>query len=370
MSRNVQTLLQQLVSYPSLSGEEFEIADYVEAWADRAGFPVGRVENNVYLSLGSGSTCLLLNSHLDIVPASGDHPYDPFVPVVEDGRVYGRGTVDAKASCAAMLVAASNLAEEGWQPENGKLVVALTACEETSRPRNGLQTLLPHLPELHGAVIGEPTGLEPCFSQKGLLILEVTARGVSAHAARPDRGTNAIVKAAADVVALESLTFDRIHAQLGPTTKAVTVIIGGSARNMIPESCSFVIDLRTTPAYTHAEITETVKNLLESEVKVSSERYVPTETHESSVIAGAVRAALPDAVPFGSPTVSDWAFLGNVPAVKLGPGDSRLSHTGRESISVDELKAAVSLYESIVRRFFELSSSNNGVSAHAVEERR
>lgn len=368
MSGNVQTLLQHLVSYPSLSGEEFEIADYVEAWATRAGLQVGRVENNVYCAIGSGPTCLLLNSHLDVVPASNDHPYDPFVPVVEGGRLFGRGSVDAKASCAAMLVTAVNLVQKGWEPKNGKLIVALTACEETSRPRNGLQTLLPHLPKLDGAIVGEPTSLLPCFSQKGLLILEVTARGVSAHAARPDQGDNAIVRAAADVLTVETLSFDRVHSQLGPITKAVTVISGGSARNSIPESCSFVIDLRTTPAYTHAEIFAEVRDKLSSEVVVSSERYVPTETPEPSSIASAVRAALPAAIPFGSPTVSDWAFLGAVPAIKLGPGDSKLSHTGHESISIEELTAAVSLYETVVRHFFEFAISNHEEPAHAVEE--
>ena len=371
MIRDVSTLLRHLISFPSISGEESEIADFVQSWTDEAGLNVGRLENNVFCSIGDGPTCLLLNSHLDVVPPSKDHPFDPFDPVMGGERIFGRGSVDAKASCAAMLMTALSLSEAGWSPENGKLIVALTACEETSRPKNGLQTLLPHLPELSGAVIGEPTGLAPCFSQKGLLILEVTALGKAAHAARPETGRNAITQAALDIGKLEELTFERIHPQLGRVTMAVTTISGGSARNVIPETCSFVVDLRTTPSYTHAEIIEKVRETLDSDVAVSSERYVPTETPAASLIASAVRQASPDARPFGSPTVSDWAFLGPVPAVKIGPGDSSLSHTGQESIAIAEIESAVTTYSTIVRRFFDSASTttNDGEHRYALEER-
>lgn len=372
MIQDVITLLRRLVSFPSISGDESEIASFVYRWAQEAGLKAARIENNVYCSIGQGPTCLLLNSHLDVVPPSRDHPFDPFDPVVGGERIFGRGAVDAKASGAAMLMAALNLRAAGWQPANGKLIVALTACEETSRPANGLQTLLPHLPRLDGAIVGEPTGLLPCFSQKGLLILEVTAHGKAAHAARPEAGRNAIVQAACDITALENIRFDRIHPQLGDVTKSVTTIAGGSARNVVPETCSFVVDLRTTPSYTHAEIVEIIRAALDSEVEVSSERYVPTETPPSSRIAAAVRDVLADATPFGSPTVSDWAFLGAVPAVKLGPGESRLSHTGQESIAIAEVESAVSVYEAIARRFFDLASTNtnHGKHRYALEERR
>lgn len=363
-------LLQRLVSFPALSGEESEIADFVVGWAEQRGLSVDRFENNVFCWIGSGDQCLLLNSHLDVVPASNDHPFDPFDPIIVDGRLFGRGSVDAKASGAAMLSALATLSDLGWEPDNGKLIVALTACEETSRPKNGLQSLLPILPPLHGAVVGEPTNLRPCFSQKGLLILTLTAHGKSAHAARPDQGENAIVKAARDIAAIDDFSFSRIHPLLGGITKVVTTIDGGSANNVVPETCSFVVDLRTTPSYTHAELIEAVKAIVQSDVAVSSERYVPTETPEPSRIAAAVRAAVPDATPFGSPTVSDWAFLGSVPAVKLGPGDSRLSHTGQESVSIEEVTEASRVYQTIASRFFESAGAETKqTQAHAVEER-
>lgn len=268
-----------------------------------------------------------------------------------------------------MLCAAASLAEQGWEPAGGKLLVALTACEETSRPVNGLQTLLPHLPTLHGAIVGEPTNLAPCVSQKGLLILEATARGKSAHAARPDQGINAIRQAALDIVALEAMVFDRIHPHLGPITKVVTMIDGGSARNVVPETCSFVVDFRTTSSYTHSEIIEAVRAAVASDVDVSSERYVPKQTPRDSSIAKAVAAALPHAEPFGSPTVSDWAFLEETPAVKLGPGESNLSHTGQECIALDEVVAAVGVYSSIAKHFFDIQAFNDKHPTYALEER-
>ena len=101
----VLELLKVLVRFPSLSREEGPIADFVEDYVRKAGLPVERFEDNVYFWLGDGEDRLLLNSHLDVVPPSKEHPYDPFEPVEVDGQLYGRGTVDAKASGATMTTA-------------------------------------------------------------------------------------------------------------------------------------------------------------------------------------------------------------------------------------------------------------------------
>ncbi|MGD8415112.1 MAG: acetylglutamate kinase, partial [Candidatus Latescibacterota bacterium] len=267
-------ILQTLIRFPSITGNEAEIADWVEAWAHSTGLGVGRFENSVYCWLGDGDDCLLLNSHLDVVPPSSDHPYEPFDPMEVDGRIYGRGSVDAKASGAAMLAALASLTAEGWEPVSGRLLLALTECEEGTGKNNGLQRLLPHLPPATGAIVGEPTSLQPCTSQKGMLILKATAAGKTAHAARPGLGENAIAKAARDIAVLQNLDFDRTHPDLGPITVAVTTIAGGTARNVIPEECTFFIDIRTTPAYTHDEIISYLPQRLESTLSVHSGRYV------------------------------------------------------------------------------------------------
>ncbi len=345
--------LKGLVRFPSLSGEEGPIADFVEAHVQAAGVATERLDDNVYFSLGDGPDGLLLNSHLDVVPASQDHPYDPFDPVVKDGCLYGRGSVDAKASGAAMTTALLQLARAGWTPPGGRVLVALTTCEETGDAYNGLEVLRPHLPPVRAAIVGEPTQLRPCVAQKGLLILIARAHGRTAHAARAHRGENAILMAARDLRRLQDLSFLDDDPFLGRPTLTVTTIDGGSARNVVPDTCTFTIDARTTPSFPHEKIIERLSDLLESEITIHSDRIVPVSTPLSARIVKACREVLPEVDPFGSPTASDWIFLSDVPTVKLGPGASRFSHTPVEHIAIDEVTRAAGVYQAIIRSYFE-----------------
>jgi acetylornithine deacetylase len=345
-------LLKRLVAFPSLSREEGPIADFVEEYVRTAGLPVHRHGDNVWFTLGDGEDRLLLNSHLDVVPPSAEHPYDPFTPTVIDGKLYGRGSVDAKASGAAMTTAVLELAAEGWSPPGGQVIVALTTCEETGGAYNGLEDLRPHLPSLSAALVGEPTEMQPCVAQKGLLILTLHARGRTAHAARAHLGDNAILRAARDVQRLNELSFDRADPFLGKPTLTVTTINGGTVRNVVPDLCTFTLDIRSIPAYTHEELTDLIARTVESEVTVHSQRIVPVATPVTARIVQACRTALPDAEPFGSPTASDWIFLHDVPTVKVGPGPSERSHTPDEHIEITEVVRAVRGYKSIIKAYF------------------
>ena len=350
---SVISLLGDLVRFPSLSREEEAIASYVEAYVRRSHLPVRRVGNNVWFALGAGAHRLLLNSHLDVVPPSSGHPYPPFDPVVVNGRLYGRGAVDAKASGAAMTTAVLELAAAGYEPTDGSVLVALTVCEEIGQEHNGLRALRPQLPEIHAALVGEPTDMQPMVAQKGMLVLRAAARGRSAHAARAELGENAILKAARDISRLDTLEFDRADPVLGKSSLAVTTISGGSARNIVPETCTFEIDIRSTPAYTHKEIISLVTDLLESEVAVHSARIVPVSTRSDEPIVRSCLAAIPESVPRGSPTASDWLYLADIPTVKIGPGSSELSHTADEHIVVSDLEYAVAAYKRIIESYFE-----------------
>ena len=352
---SVLDLHAALVRFPSLSTDEREIADFVETHARAAGLDVGRHDDNVWAALGTGDDLLLLASHLDVVPPSANHPYPPFEPTTVDGRIYGRGAVDAKASGAAMLQALIEMKRDGFEPP-GRVVVALTACEETGGPYNGMQALRPHLPPVSAALVGEPTGLRPCLAQKGLLILTATARGRTAHAARAHLGDNALTRAARDLVRVDAMAFDRADPLLGLPTITATTIAGGTARNVVPDACAFTLDVRSTPAYTHADLAALVDHALESEVAVYSDRLVPCATPADARVAVACTEALGefglDAVPFGSPTASDWVFLADVPAIKIGPGRSELSHTPDEHVSAAEVVRAVEVYTRIITHYF------------------
>jgi len=348
--------LKELIRFPSLTGEEAEITDYVEAHARRAGVDVLRHEDNVAFAVGDGEDTLLLNSHLDVVPPADGHPYDPFEPVEIDGVLYGRGSVDAKASGAAMTTGLLSLAADGWAPDNGRVIVGLTTHEESGGTKNGLQDLRPQLPSLSAAVVGEPTQLRPCVAQKGLLILKIHAHGQAAHAGRPHLGDNAIPAAMTALQQLEDVGLNREDPYLGAPTTTVTTIEGGSAHNMVPEHCVFTVDLRTTPAYTHDEIVARVRDAVDAEVEVHSDRLVPCATPEDACIVRAAQAACSNANPFGSPTSSDWVFLHDVPTVKMGPGRSARSHTAEERIDVNEVHEAVETYRALIRSYFDAKS--------------
>jgi acetylornithine deacetylase len=349
---DVGQLHAALVSIASLSHEERAAADLLEAHFREAGMEPQRMDDNVVVSVGSGPRTMLLNSHLDVVPPSSDHPFDPFTPTVEGNEVFGRGTVDAKGCVAAMATALIRLNHAGSLPVDARVMGVFTVCEETGGTDNGLEAIRPELPQFEAALIGEPTHMQPCVAQKGLLILRLDASGKTAHAARAEEGDNAISRLVRDLSLLSDFRFERIHPFLGETTQNVTVIEGGTARNVIPDRCSAWIDIRTTPSYTHPEIAAKLNERLESEVVIHSQRFIPVETPSGHPIIAACLAAHEGAESFGSPTMSDWLQVHDVPTVKIGPGDSRRSHTARESIDVFELHEASEIYESIITHYF------------------
>ncbi|MBZ4398715.1 M20/M25/M40 family metallo-hydrolase [Myxococcus sp. MISCRS1] len=343
-------LLQALVAIPSVSGDERLIADTVSGWAEGWGARVQRKGHNVWFSVGSGPRRLLVNSHLDTVKPCAGWTYAPHAPEWREDRLYGLGSNDAKGCVTGMLVAARTLLAEG-APQGGEVVFAFTAEEETGG--QGLGTLLPELGPLDAAVVGEPTSLKPCTAQRGMLLLRCTAHGKSAHVAHAHKAqaVNAIHMAAGDISKLAELRFPS-HPLLGEARAQVTQITGGLARNQVPDACEFFVDLRTTPSMDHAQVAKELGEALQSEVKVHSARYLPKATADHQPIVRAAIAASGEA-PVGSSTTSDWAFLGELPAVKVGPGDTLRSHLADEYITRAELEAGAAFYTRLLRGYFE-----------------
>ena len=187
-------------------------------------------------------------------------------------------------------------------------------------------------------------------------MLRCTARGQTAHAARAHLGTNALTVMARDLLRVSEMEVGADDPFLGRPTVTATVASGGTARNVVPDEATFWLDVRSTPERTHGEFAAAVAAELESEVAIHSERIVPCSTAPEARIARAAGAALArlgfDAEPFGSPTASDWIFLSDVPAVKIGPGDSRLSHTPQEHVAQAEVVRAVEVYRAIAEAYF------------------
>lgn len=349
--------LKRYVGLRSISGEEHAIGGAVYDDLREAGLDVQRRGNNVWCALGDQPRPrLLLNAHLDTVPPGDGWSGDPCELRRTGDRLVGLGANDAKGCVVALIEAVLRLKTglDGGRRLGGTAVLALTAEEETSGA--GLGTILDELRPLDAAIVGEPTSMTPMIAQRGLLILRGVARGRSAHPAgtTPDRAENAVLTAAAELLRLRDFDWGPTHALLGRCHGHVTMIRGGVARNVIPDACEFYLDVRTTPAESHSELYERLRRYLRCELRIHSDRLVPTETDAGATIVEAVQNAIPGALPAGSPAMSDMVYLRGTPSVKIGPGDSSRSHTPDEYVLAEELQAGAEGYQRTVREYFDL----------------
>ncbi|HEV8631260.1 MAG TPA: M20/M25/M40 family metallo-hydrolase [Thermoanaerobaculia bacterium] len=368
-------LHRRLVAIPSVSGEEAAIAGFLEELLREGGATPLRLGDTLLAIVepasGGGrpapAPLLLLDTHLDTVPPGEGWSRDPFTPVVIDGRVHGLGSNDAKASVAAMTAAFLALRNE---PLPFALGLALVEGEETRGA--GTQRVLAALAErgvpLLGAVFGEPTSLDLASAQKGLLVLELVARGQGCHAAHAAAlgADNAALLLARDLLALAGAELAPPHPRLGATTLQPTVVRAGTARNVVPAEATAVLDVRTTPAASHDEVVARVRALAASEVRVLSSRLEPRETAEDALVVRAALLARPAARLYGSPTLSDLVHVASAPAIKCGPGVSERSHTADEWVGEDEIVAGAAFYQSFVRQCATLVGSESGVGAGLV----
>lgn len=318
---------------------------------------------------GSAGPTLLFNSHLDTVPVGERDKWqvEPLGGLIRDGRLYGRGSADAKGSIAAM--AASLKALLNVQDRIcGKVVLAAVADEEVSSI--GTKALLSKYGKFDFAVVGEPTGLRVCTAHKGRLEVKVRVKGKPAHASMPQEGINAIIAAVSYCNEIEqmaeSLSRGNGHPLLGKPTVAVTMISGGIKPNVIPDECVLIIDRRLIPG----EDPEVVKASFEGIAsKLMAERrgtefiisitqyHRATEVSVSEPIAQAALEAVSrtlkvKAEPSGLPAYTDlgWIVAAGTPGVVLGPGDLSQAHTYNESVPIDELETAAKIYYNIALR--------------------
>ena len=355
-------LLVRLVAARSYSGSEGPAADVLETALRAAKADVRRLGDNVIATKGRGTRGLLFTSHIDTVPAANGWTRDPCTPIVDRDRLYGLGATDAK-SCVAALAAAFVAAPDPRR--RGRLVFTATTEEETGgtgRP-NGMERTLPELGPLAGAIVGEPTSLNICPAQRGLLRLVLHVDGRAGHASRPWEGINAIELAAEDILALRQLSEELARAadpRAGVPTIQATLMKAGTAKNVIPDSAQVTLDVRTTPTCDNATLLTRIRKTVRARVEVISDRFRPIATPANSAIIRAARAALPKATltPFGG--VSDMFFLqshkdGAVPACLIGPGDGRQSHQPDEFVSLARVRAAAAALTDIATRFWELA---------------
>jgi len=339
-------LLKRLIATPSFSREEDQTAALVEDFFREKQIPCERLANNVWAKnrhFDPAKPTLLLNSHHDTVRPNTSYTLDPFAPVERDGKLFGLGSNDAGGCLVALLATFAHFHDRAGMTHN--IVMAATAEEEISG-RNGLERLLPQLPPLHFAIVGEPTDMQLAIAEKGLLVLDCTANGVSGHAAR-DEGENAIYNAIRDIGWLTAYQFPKISPMLGQIKLSVTMINAGTQHNVVPDACTFTIDVRVTEQYTLEEVIETIRANIQAEVKPRSVRLKPSSIPADHPIVRAGKAL--GRHTYGSPTTSDQTVL-NCPSLKCGPGHSGRSHSADEFIYLREVAEGIEGYIQMLER--------------------
>jgi acetylornithine deacetylase len=204
--------------------------------------------------------------------------------------------------------------------------------------------------------VGEPTNLAAAIAQRGLMMADLVARGDQRHAgyAAEDGGfSNAITALARDLARLDGSVAERTHPILGTTSVTPTMLQAGVSRNVTPPVAKAVLDIRSTPAWPHHELAAALKQRLDAELVVTSDRLVPCETPPGSRLLATATRVTPGLATFGSPTCSDWVFVRECDAFKCGPGTSRRSHTADEYVDLPEVTAARSFYARVAEEYLQ-----------------
>ncbi|MCM1163803.1 MAG: M20/M25/M40 family metallo-hydrolase [Muribaculaceae bacterium] len=343
-------LLRSLIATPSVSRHEDETASLLFSYLEEHGAAPSRIHNNVYAFSGGfdpSRPTLLLNSHHDTVAPAASYTRNPYDATVESGRLYGLGSNDAGASLVSLVEVFLRLHQT---PLPINLLLALTAEEEMGGEK-GMRAFLPEMERLgvkiSAAIVGEPTGMQPAVAERGLVVLDCVTSGVSGHAAR-NEGENALYRAIDDINRLRSLELPVISPVLGGLHLNVTMIEAGRAHNVIPDSCHWVVDVRTVDTCPNEETVSLLRGAVSpyTELTPRSTRVRPSVIERSHPLVKECMAL--GLEPFVSPTTSDMSLMYHFPSLKIGPGQSARSHSADEFVCLDEIERAIPVYEKII----------------------
>ena len=344
LTKEAIELLQKLISKQSFSGEENETALLIMQWFSDHNIKFKSEVHNVWAKnkyFDTSKKTILLNSHHDTVKPNKGYTRDPFKPEIIDGRLYGLGSNDAGGCLVSLLATFTYLYNRKDLKYN--FVMVASAEEENTGP-NSLVSVIPILPEIDFAIVGEPTLMNLAIAEKGLMVLNCEAKGTSGHAAHGN-ADNAIYNAIEDINWFKTYEFPKESETLGKVRMTVTQIEAGSQHNVIPSSCKFVVDVRVTDCYSNQEVFEIIQEHVKSEVCPRSQRLNSSSIPKDHEI---VKAGIKlGRSTYGSPTISDQAIL-TCPSLKLGPGESLRSHTADEFIYIHEIEEGIDLYIKIL----------------------
>ncbi|MEM5778675.1 MAG: M20 family metallopeptidase [Candidatus Aenigmatarchaeota archaeon] len=357
-------LTQELIRINSENppGNEREIAKYIKDFLDKLKISTKIIEFeknrfDVIASIGKGKG-IMLNGHLDTVPAGENWKYEPFEGKIVNGKIYGRGASDMKGGLASILTAVKNLSKENFKK---KLLLTFVADEEVAL--RGSEYLIKNKKEIFKnvkyGIIGECTNLRARIAQKGIVQIKVKFKGKAAHGSKPELGENAIYKAVDFILELRKL-IEKLKRKrnplLGSGTINVGTINGGTKTNVVPDFCKVEIDRRIIPGENVSlavnQIKEILKRLrLKADIEIGKSR-LPMQLNKNFELIKILRNITKvDLVGESGYTEAELFYRdAKVPCISFGPGISELAHTANEYIPIKNLKKATKIYEEIIRK--------------------
>lgn len=337
-------LLKALIETPSVSRNEEEASNVLASYLDKWGLPHGREANNLWVGCpdwDNNRPTLMMNAHIDTVKPVATWNRMPYVAQLEGDKLYGLGANDCGGGLVSLLQTYRIMLHK---PRHYNILWVASAEEEVSG-RNGFSRVMNHLPKIDVGIVGEPTGMQPAIAERGLMVIDGYADGVSGHAARQE-GVNAIYEALDDLVFLRDYKFRKESKLLGATTLSVTVIEAGTQHNVVPDKLHFVIDVRTNEFYQNEFLFEFLrKKMKKCRLEARSFRLHSSSIPEDHPVVQ--RCLAMGMKPFGSPTLSDQALM-PFPTLKLGPGESSRSHSADEFICLSEIEKAIETYVNLL----------------------
>lgn len=333
-------LLRSMIQTPSFSREEGPVAGLVRSFLSERSIPFQTQGFNTWAKnkyWEDGKPVVLLNSHIDTVKPVKNWTKDPFSAELDGDKLTGLGSNDAGASLVTLMAVFVHYFEKENLPYN--LLFAASAEEEISGS-NGMESLVAALGNISLAIVGEPTKMQMAIAEKGLMVLDCTAHGRAGHAAR-NEGENALYKAIDDIQILREYKFDQVSEVLGEVKLSVTQINAGYQHNVVPDVCTFVVDVRTNEFYSNHKAGEIIAELIQSDVVPRSFKLNSSGIPVSHPIVQ--RGISLGLTYYGSPTTSDQAVM-PWPSIKIGPGDSARSHTADEYILISEIESGFETY--------------------------
>jgi acetylornithine deacetylase len=350
LTKKAITLLKDLIETQSFSGKEEGTAALIQLWFEKNEIPVNRDNNNIWVfnkNYDASKPTILLNSHHDTVQPNKAYTKNPYSPDVIEGKLYGLGSNDAGGSLVSLIATFTYFYNNINLKYN---LILLASAEEENLGSNGIKSVIPLLPDIDFAIVGEPTLMQLAIAEKGLLVIDCYAHGKAGHAAHW-LGDNSIYNAMTAINWFKNYRFSKISKTLGEIKMTVTQIDAGKQHNVIPATCHFVVDVRTTEKYTNKEVLKIIKENVDVEV---IERSLQHNSSFISIDHAIVKAGqkLKREI-YGSPTLSDQTYL-ECESLKIGPGDSLRSHTADEFIYVKEVEEGIELYKKLLKEIIDI----------------